>query len=553
VTTSTTASRNTPVILAEIAVLILLATAFTAAAWKAFPVWDDAWRVLILNVEGGEIYANCKDAPMMAVVRQFLVDHHVFWQVATLLHWLTWIATGLVTMRLWAVLFPDHRRYALPVACFAMAPLLCQTQYIIETVTIGCQVPILIVYAAILLVWPPRRQDRPFWRKAASHAIAVTFIALATLMSEYALPAIAAGVVLMALTPDQSGEAWRARWKTIALFLVTSFVAYLIYWWMADVSMRPDVRPETVMMKYSSVRNIVTMGANFVTSIWQGTFGTQLLKLGEIRCADKIRLPATLLAGLPLACIVSLITLYGAKRSYGSGAEEIYNPRKTFTLLAVLIVGILPVIAMQQAPGVGNGSRFWLPILPVLACLNIYLLMSVLRMRTWWIVAPLCGFLAGYFTATTAASAILDLHKVKSWGKSLEQYVSRDGLTVAIFDNVMMPNNVEYTREYELTARLIASWPNEKQKRFWAFSNPILAMQNTSGIYNKTRSAEDVPQIDRDIRGVVRHGPIERLLWVHGEYDGSLSILNCRDMHGQDSAKGAAPFSTPVLNSIVPP
>jgi len=181
---------------------------------------------------------------------------------------------------------------------------------------------------------------------------------------------------------------------------------------------------------------------------------------------------------------------------------------------------------MQKMPGPGLSSRYWLPVLPVAACLNIYLLLSVLRPRMWWIVGPLCGFLAGYFTLMTAVPTIHELHKVASWGKSLERYVSPEGLTVAVFDDVKTPDGMEFTRDYELTARLIASWPREKQIRFWALIAPNRAVGYASGIYINQNQA---PQIERYDRGVVRRGLIERLLWLRGESDGSLNIIDCRD------------------------
>ena len=514
------------VILGEVAVLLLLATAFTVTARKAFPVWDDAWRVLILNVEGGEIYANAKDRPLEGAIEQFLVDRGVLWQTATLVHWLAWIFIGVVTMRLWSVLFPEHRQYALPAACLAMAPLLCQTQYILLTAVFCCQVPMLMAYAAILLVWRSHGHDRPFWWKAARHCLAVILLALATLISEYALPTVAAGVTLMALAPGQATQPWRGRWKNIALLLGTTVVGYLIYWWLADVSMRPEVRPEVVVIGQSSIRNMAIMAAYLATSCWQGMLGTFLQKVSAIDCGGTVLLFATLIAGLPLACLVTLVTHYRARQSAFSDTAEIFNLHKTFMLLAALIAGILPVIIMQRVPGPATASRYWLPVLPVAACLNIYLLLSVLRPRMWWIVGPLCGFLAGYFTLMTAVPTIHELHKVASWGKSLERYVSPEGLTVAVFDDVKTPDGMEFTRDYELTARLIASWPREKQIRFWALIAPNRAVGYASGIYINQNQA---PQIERYDRGVVRRGLIERLLWLRGESDGSLNIIDCRD------------------------
>jgi hypothetical protein len=78
------------------------------------------------------------------------------------------------------------------------------------------------------------------------------------------------------------------------------------------------------------------------------------------------------------------------------------------TLLAALVVALIPVVLMDRTLESKWDSRFWLPVLPVLSTLSVYVLFSVLRTRLYVLVPVLCGFLAGYWTTSEIASAFHD-------------------------------------------------------------------------------------------------------------------------------------------------
>jgi len=48
-------------------------------------------------------------------------------------------------------------------------------------------------------------------------------------------------------------------------------------------------------------------------------------------------------------------------------------------------------------------SRFWLPVIPVLSSLSVYILFYLLKARLYVLAPVLCGFLAGYWTTMEIA------------------------------------------------------------------------------------------------------------------------------------------------------
>ena len=114
--------------------------------------------------------------------------------------------------------------------------------------------------------------------------------------------------------------------------------------------------------------------------------------------------------------------------------------------------------------------------------------------------------------------------RVHSWAPRVEEQLgSEEGICVAIFENGWSNTDLLPT-DYELTARLSMSWPAAKRTRFWAFPDYARMIERnvTSGIQMQGKLVD--PRIDRVARGLVRQGPIRRLLWVFVRPDGSLEI-----------------------------
>ena len=70
-------------------------------------------------------------------------------------------------------------------------------------------------------------------------------------------------------------------------------------------------------------------------------------------------------------------------------------------------------------------------------------------------------------------------------------------------------------------------WTEADRQRFWAFGS----LESTQTSKGTVKLFGQPPQMDLEIRGVGRHGPISRILWLRTE-DDSLTI---------DSAPQGAP------------
>src|SRR6266849_4636963 len=89
----------------EVVILAGLVTALTLAAALLYPTWDDG-RLMVLIRESGSraIWVNFGNRPLAALLYVFLLNHQVFLPVAIVLHWITWLGMGLVTMRFWRLM-----------------------------------------------------------------------------------------------------------------------------------------------------------------------------------------------------------------------------------------------------------------------------------------------------------------------------------------------------------------------------------------------------------------------------------------------------------------
>ena len=365
-----------------------------------FPLWDDGLVLLQVDHGGGQaIRDSLPDRPVLGQILQFLADRGLIWQAATALHWLTWFAMGLITLRLWSILFPRQRGYALPAACLAVTPILCRIQLVLLCAVFFDAIGPTLVFLGILPFLSPAAAGRTQLANLGFRLAMLATVAVGVLLSEYALPSVAIGAVLIGSLAPRDERRPRRVLATIGLLLATASVAYLVYHHLATAEAREGVRPEAQDWAW----RIWVIGPRLVTAIWQMTLGTLLQRLGGIDVSSSKELLAGFVAGLAAAGVLS----WHARRATDglSAAEQpdIGSPRVLFTLLAAEVVGILPVIAMGRGEHLWNwsSSRFWVPALPVGACLGVYLLLVLLRPRLQWLVPAICGLLAGYSSSAT--------------------------------------------------------------------------------------------------------------------------------------------------------
>jgi hypothetical protein len=143
------------------------------------------------------------------------------------------------------------------------------------------------------------------------------------------------------------------------------------------------------------------MPFSLASGIWRGIIGGVLESLGSVTLHSKMAL-VSFICGVVFATLVVLVLRHNAR------SEAIVQRDKLSlaTLLIAAVVALAPVVLMNRALESRWESRFWLPALPVLSCLSVYLLLYVVRTRLYVLVLIVCGFLAGYWTTWDVARVL---------------------------------------------------------------------------------------------------------------------------------------------------
>src|SRR5262249_26529353 len=84
-------------------------------------------------------------------------------------------------------------------------------------------------------------------------------------------------------------------------------------------------------------------------------------------------------------------------------------------------------------------------------------------------------------------------------------------------------------RPYELTVRLAATWPKELRRKFWAFRFGGIPPKRrddleAEAILGSRGDCKFPREMKLQIRFVAREGPVDQLIWVGPQTDGSISI-----------------------------
>ena len=379
----------------EVVLLAIVVTALTFAAARIYPTWDDGRLMLAIQESGSQaIWVNFGNRPLAALFYVFLWNHHAFLPVGILLHWITWLGMGLVTMRFWRIMFPAYAGYALLPALLSIAPILCKVQFVILTIpSIDLLGPLLTFLAIFMLL-----SEQPTrLRKIIGSATALALIALSILLSEYAVVTAAVGFIIISAKAIRNGSGpGRERLVMPALVALCSLISYSIFLWLTRSAGHDAFRPGYIL-ELSGWR-LRGIPFRLLSGIWRGAIGGLLESLGSVTLNSK----AALLSFVCGAVLASLVVLAIYKRA---AVEFKWSGFSFITLLTSLAVALVPVVLMDRTLDSKWDSRFWLPVLPVLTSLTVYILFSLLRPRLYLLVPILCGFLAGYWTTQEIANA----------------------------------------------------------------------------------------------------------------------------------------------------
>lgn len=382
----------------EVVLLAVPVTALTFAATRIYPIWDDGRLMSAIQESGSRaIWVNFGNRPLATLFYLFLLNHQAFLPVGMVIHWMTWLGMGLVTMRFWRLTFPALSRFALLPALLSVAPILCKVQLVILTIpSIDLLGPVLSFLAIfILLSEQPTR-----WRRIIVGATGLALIALSILISEYAVVTAAVGFILVcAKAIDGRTERKRERQVMAALVAVGVLISYSVFLWLTRASGRDAFRPAHIL-ELSGWR-LRGIPFRLLSGIWRGAIGGFLESLGSITLNSKV----ALLSFVGGAVMSGLVVLVIHKRE----AVEFTLQQDRFsiiTLLVAVLVALIPVVLMDRTLETKWDSRFWLPVIPVLSSLSVYILFYVLKARLYVLVPVLCGFLAGYWTTMEIANTL---------------------------------------------------------------------------------------------------------------------------------------------------
>jgi hypothetical protein len=510
--------------------LALICVPLTIGAIRAFPLWDDAWFWLLLNENGtGVITTTWIDRPVMATVWSLLATtESTFWRASVVAQALLWPTLGIFSAILWTILFPQLRQYAMVVGCITVAPIASKVQMVTATIALQHLLSVVPSYGAFLLLLRFVLADGRYGWVALS--LSLPMLGFAILVTEYALPVvIVIGTFFWWYAWRAPDPATRARaWRAILFSTLTASAAYAIFFVTADFTVRRGTVSPLYVLTLGKA-HLVQFPFKLVQGIWQSLVGGFANAMGEVTLASK----SGVMAAAHGALVAGLL-FYGCRNPRHVAippTTDAISKRHVLPLAAAFVAGILPTVAMGRIPWNpvdGMSSRFELPLLPVTVALIVLISLSLVRPRFWAVPILLFGFVAGNATFTEVWSAIHERQEISAMGAALQPYVSsKDGYTVAAV--VLPERSLGPQRDYEVAARLAATWPAELRRRLWAFRfggiRPFHRPEyEAEAVFGSRGDCTPPREIKRDVRHVTREGPLDQLLWVNRTSHRSIAV-----------------------------
>jgi hypothetical protein len=537
---------------ASVLALVLICVPLTVGAIWAFPIWDDAWFWLLLRENGtGIIAATWVDRPVMGTLWSLLAtSESAFWHASFVAQALLWPTFAVMSALLWTYLFPNLRQYAMVVGCVTVAPIISKVQMVTATIALQHLLSVVLSYGAFLLLLRFVMAKGHFgW---AALGLSLPILGLAILITEYALPVVIVMIVFFwwyaQRAPDSETRA-RAR-RAIFFSTLTAGAAYAIFFIIADFTVRDgEVSPFYVFMLGRA--NLARFPFSLAEGIWRSVAGGFMISMGEVTLTSKLGMVAAAYGAL-----VAGLLFYGSRNSQNtkSPSRNTISKRDVIPLAVMLVAGLLPTVAMGRIPwnpGDGMSSRFALPLLPITTSLIVLVSLSLVRRRFWTVPIVLLGFVAGNVTFREAWSAIGERQQMSVVGAALQAHVfPKDGIAAAA---VALPErSLGPRRPYELTARLAATWPPELRRKFWTFrfggGSPMYQVgQEAEANFGGSRGDCNPPrEVQWGVRHVRRDGPLNQLIWVRPQIDGSISVepYCIKDQNGRPRSDGSTDQNT---------
>jgi hypothetical protein len=473
---------------------LVLVLALAVVSFFTFPDMDDSYLLLILKERGAEgIVAGALDRPLVGWLWSGLAaaTGNRFWDISRGIHAALWIGLAAVAARLAAFARPSRWSAAALAGLLAVAPLAVRTQLSVVTIPWVALLGTVLAWAAALMLLVFSRRGGVLFGGAG-----FGLLALAVLYSEYALPVTACGAVLL-LFEDGFRPA-RRRLLLAATVLAWAGLLYLIYRGLGDTSFRPEVNPAN----RTSVRGFLTLPLVLVSDGWRLTVGGLGGAVEQFGVEWGSR--STLL-GASLGILLGLLLL-GTCGQPNDGHPQHDLPktsRRAITWLA-FAAGLLPV-AMMRGQVIGDfQSRFYIPLLPIVAVL-VAGLIADLPDRLWRRAAVFfVGLVVGACAVRMAADAYRRQRFREEIGTELRPVVeSQSGIVFAVVDSSEICGIDRWC-----TGQITRTWPGALTQRVWIF--PPASGRKALG----SRAASAGADVDVGTHVIRRRGRTTDAIWI---------------------------------------
>ena len=460
-----------------------------AGAWRAFPVYDDAYLYEFLRELGpAGIARDHPDRPVYGLLMQWITTVVGISRFAYLaIGFGFWALLAWETTRLWKKVFPENSELA-PVGAFlVLAPVVVEIQLTTLTTVIPVHLPVCLSLGALLLCLREREGGRPL-------LAAVGLVFLGGLVSEYATVAVAAGAAFLIV---------QRRVRTAAALASTSILAEVVRRLFAESSLREDTAPAPLLT--TALREPLGLLTRWFTGMWQTCAGAWLTAGGSIRIEQGNRWTLVAVPAALLAALIAAVWLRSI-RPFRAHEPEIED-RSIAGLLAATAAGLVPVVlALRSAAQPAYQSRFRLPVLPYAVLVFIAVILRVMPPRQRPLAFAFVLFVAEYAAVDQSAAAVRQQRLLERVGAQLLPLVHESsGFAVAV-----LPGQRELDGA-DLTPKATRSWTTADARRAWVMSpNEALELFGPRTACRDTRRLDLPPRL----HFTPRHGAISHLTWI---------------------------------------
>jgi hypothetical protein len=485
-------------------VVALTCLIFTIAAVVSFPEADDGVLALTINELGSKgIVKAHSDYLVSAWFWRFLLDACgvYFWPMMMLLNGLLWCCVGLEAAYLWVRVFPEHHGFTPLAGCLAIAPIVVRVQT--TAVTIGSTVVFAVVIGYFSLFLFLRCLERHY--RGGRYGIAVILLAAAVFLGDYGLSiglTVFALLIGIGMSNDHRGVEARYRrtaWTALAITAVTHCF-YLIVLHYTSTS-------ATIPAQHNNLlRRLEGFPFSFVSALWHVVVGAYGTFLGDFSLSwGSKTLLISLLFGILLAFVL--------RGSLANETTEALNSgNRVRTIFLALLSGLAPLVfnhpfwTETALPRESEAaSRFFIPVMPVAACLTLSIVLRIVRARFRLLVAYVLGLLIGYSLLNQVWTGFRRQHLLSGIGTALKSYVAPGGGEVV---GVLSTEDLCFA-DFSCTAKASSGWSSDLTKSFWLYK-PSEAVRTLGTRKNCT----GVTVLHAGIRAVRRIGPITNIVWV---------------------------------------